>query len=280
MKRLFQIVGIVTLLIGSFMYTDEVATTSKLSDELLNEIKEKSDLYKVSSKNAIIAGNTIIPGINGRKVDVKKSYEKMKKIGYFNEKLLVYRNVLTKVSIKNNKDKYVIGGNSEFKRVSILFKVDNDLDDIAFILDEENVKGTFFITSFFLEKNHNYVIKLLQEGHTMGNLSDNENYSDSDFLWMKAVLTSTKYQKYNYCYTEKPNNEILRICYIQNSYTIIPKTISNRPLSEIKNSLKNGDIIFLKVNDETKKELKSIINYIKARGYEIVSLENMLDERI
>ena len=46
MKKFFRLVGIVTLMVGSFVYTEKVATTAKLSDDLLIEIKSKKDGYK------------------------------------------------------------------------------------------------------------------------------------------------------------------------------------------------------------------------------------------
>ena len=278
MKKLFQVIGIFTLLLGSFMYTDSVTTTSKLSDDLLNEIKEKSSSYRILPKEAIINNNTIITGVNGKEVDIKKSYEEMKKVGYFNDKLLVYKTIVLD-NLKNNTDKYIISGNKDIKWVSLVFKAhdNDDIREIVNIFDEQKVRCTFFITSGFLEKNNNLVIDLLQKGYTIGNLSDNENYNDSDFVWMKTVLINTKFQKYNYCYAEKQNKDILNICNIQKSYTIIPSVSYNNPFVFVKNSLSEGKIMSLKINSETKKDILNIINYVKAKGYEMVSLEKMIN---
>ena len=90
---MFQIIGIITLFIGSFLYTEEVSMTSKTNDELLNEIIDKSVKYKVDPAEAIISDDTIIPGIKGREVNIKESYEKMREVGYFNEKLLIYKDM-------------------------------------------------------------------------------------------------------------------------------------------------------------------------------------------
>ena len=75
MKKTFQAIGIIALLFGSFLYNEEVATTSKISDDLLNESKLKSDNYKTDPKEAIIENGTIIPGVDGTEIDIKKSYE-------------------------------------------------------------------------------------------------------------------------------------------------------------------------------------------------------------
>ena len=281
MKKFFRLVGIVTLMVGSFVYTEKVATTAKLSDELLIEIKSKKDGYKENAIEPIIKEDTIIPGVNGKEVDVEKSYEAMSKIGYFDDKLLVYKPLKVENTLDKNKDKYVINGNNTKMDVTLLFKVDSK-DDITYIIDELNqrsIKATFFIDSTYLEKHHNQIIKLVQEGNTIGNLSNNEDYKDSDFVWMKTILTNIKPQIYNYCYTEKPNKEILRICKIQDSVTIKPSIIiKNNPFLNIKKELLPGAIISVYVNTSLKKELNIILNYITSKGYSIKPLEELLKE--
>ena len=276
MKIFFRVIGIFTLLIGSFIYNEKVATTSKQTDTLLDEIKTKSINYKIEPKEAIIKDNTIIPGINGKQVDIKKSYEKIREIGYFNDKLLVYKQIQIKNKLKNNQDKYIISGNLKKREVSLIFKINNDITSILNILNKE--KGTFYITSTFLENNHNLVIEMLKEGHTIGNLSNNRDYTDSDFIWMKTIITSTKYQKNNYCYAEEENEEIIKICKLHSSYTVMPLVIKDKPFITLKNNLKEGGIYSFEVNNKLKEELPNIINYINAKGYKIKSLENLLDE--
>ena len=105
MKYIFQIIGILTLLIGSFIYSDKVSLASKNADTLLNEIKSKSINYKVEPSEPIINENTIIPGTNGKEVDINKSYNEMRKIGYFDESLLVYKKINIEYPLDKNLDK-------------------------------------------------------------------------------------------------------------------------------------------------------------------------------
>ena len=281
MKKIFQIIGVVTLMIGSFIYTQNVQKASITSDTLLKEIKSKKDGYKENAIEPIIKDNTISPGINGKEVDVKKSYEEMSKIGYFDDKLLVYKKLPVENTLDKNKDKYIVSLNNSKMNISIIFKVasSEDITSIVKILDKKNIKGTFFITSTFLEKHHNQIIDLIERGYTIGNLSNNEDYEDSDFIWMKTIITNIGNQKYNYCLTNKPNKIILNNCKIQNSYTIMTDNIINtRPLTNIKKMLKPGNIIIMKVNEELKKEIEVIVNYIDSRGYNILPLEEGLKE--
>ncbi len=281
MKKFFQIIGLLTLMISSFIYTEKVGTTAKLSDPLLTEIKSKKDGYKENAIEPIIKDDTIIPGVNGKEVDTKKSYESMSKIGYFDDKLLVYKPLEVKNTLDKNKDKYVIGGNNTKMEVTLLFKTkpQDDLTPIINTLNQRKIKATFFIESAYLEKHHNQIINLIQSGHTVGNLSNNENYNDSDFVWMKTIITNIGPQIYNYCYTQKPKKSILKTCNIQNSITIMPKIIiKNNPLLNIKKKVLPGSIISLEVNDSLITQLNAILNYIQSKGYQITSLEKLLKE--
>ena len=280
MKNFFQSIGIITLMIGSFILTDQVQMTSKQSDSLLNEIKSKKDGYKENAIEPFIKDNTIIPGVNGKEVDIDKSYEEMSKIGYFDDKLLVYKTLSVEETLDKNKDKYIVSLNNSKMNITILFKVHKN-DDIAPIikqLDKRKIKGTFFIDSNYLEKHHNQIIELIGKGYTIGNLSNNEDYTDSDFVWMKTIITNIGPQKYNYCYTKNENKTILKNCKLQDSYTIMPKIIKEKPLINIKTHLKPGNIISIEVNEELKKELEVLLNYIESRGYSIKSLEEGLKE--
>ena len=53
-----------------------------------------------------------------KEVDVNKSYEKMKRLGEYNNNLLVFINDLPDISLKDNYDKYIISGNKD--KTSIL----------------------------------------------------------------------------------------------------------------------------------------------------------------
>lgn len=281
MKKTFQIIGVLTLMIGSFILTNEVQTVSKNTDELLSEIKRKKDGYKENAIEPMIKDNTIIPGINGKEVDTQKSYVEMSKIGYFDDKLLVYKPLEVENTLDKNKDKYIIGLNSSQMNICPLFilKGKEDITQILEILKKENIKTTFFITSSYLEKHHNQIIKLVEEGHTIGNLSNDGDYEDSDFVWLKTIITNIGKQKYNYCLTKEKNKKIIKTCKIQESYTVLTnKEINNKPLINIKKFLEPGNIIIINMSKELNGEFQTIINYINSKGYKIKPLEEGLKE--
>lgn len=277
MKKTFEAIGIITLLIGSFMYKEEVSMTAKLSDNLLEEIKTKSINYKIKPIESIITNDTIIPGINGREVDIKKSYNKMKEIGYFNEKLLEYNKIIVKNPLKQNKDKYIISGNKNKKEIALIFKVTKEINSIIKTLNKNNIKATIFVDSAYLEKHHDYIINLIKKGYTIGNLSKNEDYTHPDFIWMKTIIINTGYQKNNYCLTNKKNKKTIKNCQIEDSYTILATPLKN-PFIDIKKSLSNGGIYVINTNNQSSNELENIIKYIKSKGYIIEPLETLLKE--
>lgn len=268
-------------MLGSFILTSKVKMASKQTDNLLNEIKSKKDGYKENAIEPFIEDNTIIPGINGKEVDVEKTYEEMSKIGYFDDKLIVYKTLPVENTLDKNKDKYITSLNNSKMNITIIFKLksNSDVTEIVKELDKKNIKGTFFINSEYLEKHHNQIIKLVQKGYTIGNLSNNEDYDDSDFIWMKTIITNIGNQKYNYCYVDEPNSKVIKMCKLQDSYTILAKNIiKNNPLLNIKKNLKPGNIITIEVNKQTNVEIEAILNYIESKGFTVKSLEEGLKE--
>ena len=96
---------------------------------------------------------------------------------------------------------------------------------------------------------------------------------------MKTIITNIGPQIYNYCYTEKPNKKILKICAIQNSITIMPQIIiKNKPYLNIKKQILPGSIISLDVNSELNSQIEVILNYITSKGYNLKSIEELLKE--
>ena len=141
MKNTFKIFGLITLMCFSFFYTEKVMTVVSEKDPLKIEINDLKDTYKISPNEAVVTKDTIIPGTNGRVVNVDKSYKKMRKNNIFNNNLLEYDDILPEYILSNNLDKYVIKGNINKKEVSILFIIDSDnnLNKIMNILNNKKV---------------------------------------------------------------------------------------------------------------------------------------------
>lgn len=281
LKKIFETIGLLSLICFSFFYTSEISTVVKDNDSIIKQIKQIKDQYKIEPIDAKIEGNTIIPGASGSEIDVNKSYKKMKKINSFNDNLLVYKKIKPSISVNNVYDKYIISGNKTKKEVSVIFTVDNndDISNIISILDEHEVLATFFTDGYWFENNNQMIIDLVEQGHNIGNLGYSSNYNNSSVNWMNAIVKKVANQKDTYCYNISDDPTALDICNNNKSYTIRPTIIvKNNPLIEIKKSLTNGSIISLDVNNTTIKELPLILDYIDSKGFEMVNIENLIEE--
>ena len=108
MKNIIKTISLLVLVCFSFFYTDKVMNIINQKDPLMIKIESLKEEYEVEPVNAMLDQDTIIPGINGRQIDVLKSYEEMKSSGIFREELLVYKDLYPSSLLSNNKDKYII----------------------------------------------------------------------------------------------------------------------------------------------------------------------------
>lgn len=281
MKKFFETIGVISLIAFTFFYTEKTVNVVRELDNIMIEIKKVAPNYYKEAINAKINGDTIIPGINGRKVNEDKSYFSMKKYGAFNSNLLEYIDINPKVTIKNNFNKYVVGANAIKKTTSLIFLVEenDDIIPIINILTKNNIKASFFIDGLWMEENNDLLIDTMKDGHDIGNLSYNKDYSNSAYLWMDTIIKKIGNQQNSYCYVETKLKEVLETCSIYHNYTILPSIIvKNNPALEVKMKLSSGSIISIPINDTSVNELQTIINIIKSRGLDIVKLSEHLSE--
>ena len=120
MKNIIKTISLLSLVCFSFFYTDKVINIINKKDPLMIKIENIKEKYEVKPVNAILNEDTIVPGISGRQIDVLKSYEEMKSSGIFREELLVYKSLYPSSLLSSNKDKYIIKGNNDKNKVSLL----------------------------------------------------------------------------------------------------------------------------------------------------------------
>ena len=281
MKRFFEILGFLSLVCFSFFYTEKTIDVVKEVDDIMITLKEQAPKYQVKAENAKIDGKFMTPGISGKIVNLQKSYEEMKHYGKFHPNLLVYDKVSPEISIKNRYDKYIQTGNPKKRQVSFLFIVDEkgNPSPIIEILKDKKVTGTFFIDGSWLEKNQNELVSLIEGKFTVGNYSYRGDYGHESFVWIDTIIKRVGGQKQSYCLVEKENKKVLSTCKLQKDYTIYPNIImKENPYSELTEQVESGSIILMRLDAQVKKELPLMITYLKQKGYEIVNLEQLLEE--
>ncbi|MBQ7136841.1 MAG: hypothetical protein IJO43_02550 [Bacilli bacterium] len=278
-KKFFSLTGVLTLICFSFYYTDSAVNIVKRNDPIMKEIQSVMVEYEQKSIDATLIDNNIIPGICGLKVNADKSYEKMKKYGSFDEGLLVFEEFLPTINISNNYDKYIVKGNSSKQSVSLVFLMEDTfyIDDILSVLKEKEIKVNFFVTSQIINNDIDVLEKIFLNGHYIELLSD--NYEKNEVKRANKIIKNLTNSKMNYCYSEHENDILISNCKNSKMHSIMPTIItSSFPYNDIKNNVTSGSIISLDNNISLMRELIPIINYLNQKGYDIITLNELLDE--
>lgn len=117
---------LIFLCVFSFYISDTLLLYVENSSPLMQTINEYQNLDEYEPVNAIVDGNTIIPGKKGRVVNKRESYLKMNDFGTFNETFFVYDYIDPEVSLQDNLDKVIIGA---LDKTKIALVVDSDKFD-------------------------------------------------------------------------------------------------------------------------------------------------------
>ena len=126
MTKCFKILITIILFLFSINYTNKCIKLLQQKDPLMKKIQEVEKEYYISPVEPIITKNTIIPEVDGKKINIKKSYQKMKKLGSFNESLLVYETIKPNNSYLDIYDKVIIPRKTN--NISLIFDINNDIN--------------------------------------------------------------------------------------------------------------------------------------------------------
>lgn len=273
MKKLL----IIILLLFSFFYTNKSISIIRNQDPLMKEIIKNKNKFEIKSVNAIVKENTIIPGKQGKEVDLEKTYTKMKQYGTYNESLTVFKEIKPTISIEDNYDKLITSGNKENKNISLIFKVEKDtnITKLLSILNYHNIQVTFFIDGLYIENNN---INNLSN-HQIELLSYNNTIDEITFSSALSYLSYKTNKSPKYCLED--NNNIINLCKELKLHTISPTIIIKKdPYKELKNNLSNSSIILVPINNQIYESLSTSILYIKSKGYNFLTLSELLSENL
>lgn len=281
MKKIIKLTGLVAIIVFSFFYTDKVVEVVREKDSLMIKLESVKDLYKVEAEEAKINKDTIIPGINGRDINIEKSYKKMRELGIFNKDLIDYNITTPKEKLTDNKDKYIISGNSRKQMVSIVFIVDSNkyLEEVEDIANSKEVILNYFVTYEYLLNNSTKITKLTNR--EIYNYGASGNYTPDNLIFANNFISRITKNNAIYCLTKNKDKKLIDLCSNNELYTIYPNIIiDNNPYSEVKEQLKSGSIILMELNNNTKTELGIIIDYIRGKGLKIGGLSSLINEEL
>ena len=280
LKKITRITFILLLSIFSFYYTNKSIELVREQDPIMKKIRNTDNKYNVQPVNAEIKDNTIIPGLTGKEINYTKTYTKMKQYGTYNEVLTTLKEVTPTISIDDYYDKYIISGNPQKRSVALVFKVEKTSPlEIINILNNNNVKATFFVDGYYLENNSKEISNIVS--HELEILNYNGDYDEIYFSSSKDYLESLTNKKLKYCYSDYDKEEVILLCQKLKMHTIVPTIqINNSLFKEIKEQLTNSAIISIPISKNTKDELDTTLKYIKSRGYKLETLEELLNENL
>lgn len=244
---------IIFLCLLSFYYTEQIALYVKSKNPLVQKIEsKKEDLYVNSINSTLIDELYIIPGMNGKEVNVNGSFNTMKELNIYNEDKIVYNQITPNISLKDNKERIIIRGNHHKREVSLIFdKVSN-------------------LTKYLIQKNYKINLLIKEEKYYKEYEMINNSNNEKIYNHIDSYLTNNKINK-NICY--KSNKSLCNDKYIfQESLTINHSNISTNI-----NKITNGEIIFIK-DTLTLTELELLINKIKSQDLSIVPLSTLISE--
>lgn len=274
MKKIVEYSLITILFIFSLIYTERASNIAKREDPIMKSIIKNASSYNIDSVNALVSGDTITPGIRGCVIDINKSYEKMKRINEYRDTLLRYKDLIPEITIDNIYNKYISNGNKKKRQVSIVVNISNDITEINSIASFNKEKINVFIDSVMLETK---LLKVDKEYINIYNGGNNNNYDDITIEWMNDVILDN-YNESKYCINKNKNDDNLVICARNKMHTISPKIIVKQNTYDVKALIENGSIIYFDENNI--KNIDSIIKYVKSKGYEIVFLNELLNENM
>ena len=195
-------------------------------------------------------------------------------------------------------------GNRKQKQVALTFDDGPDnyyTEHILSILEKEKVPATFFVTGKMARKRPDLLIKMVRQGHVIGNHSWNHgNFAKQSLAEIKREIRHTN--RYIYLVTgKKPalfrppygvvNHKVLQTSLDQNLF-IIHWNIDTRDwtgrsstsiLKTIQQKVKGGDIILQHSGgsrrhlDGTVEALPEIIHWLKKPHYQLVTVDQLLN---
>ena len=193
----------------------------------------------------------------------------------------MFSEVIPDESLLEQYDKFIVSGNPFRSDIALLVKVSNitNLEKIYKIFLDKNTLATFFIDGSVIENNMDLIYEMASDGFQLENYGYNDVYSEDNFRWTNNMIFSLTNLEPKFCYSEYRNYEVLELCSKNKMYTVNPTlNVTNNPFYTVKNNLKEGNIISLNLTEETVKELPTIISYINQKGYNLVTLNDIVSE--
>ncbi|HEY4601603.1 MAG TPA: polysaccharide deacetylase family protein [Cerasibacillus sp.] len=276
-------------------------TVSKQNDSLYKEIEQKAKQYDEKPEDAYIDDVwKKTPGRNGVKVNINKSYKKMMKKGMFDESYLVFDEIPPQQSLKDLAASPIYRGHPKKEMVAFLINVSwgtEHVPKILHTLKNNHVKATFFIEGKWAKEHVDYVRMIAEQGHTIGNHA----YNHPDMARMSKQEIESQIVQTNeilHSITEKEpkwfappsgsySNLVVATAHQLKMETILwtvdtidwKKPSVSVMLNRVMNHIHPGATILMHPTPVIENGLEQLIELIKAEGYRIGTIDELLSEK-
>ncbi len=296
------VVSMFVVMLGSFAIPGKAMfqDSSVKNDSLYQKIQTYSKEHEIKPIDAKIDRVwKAVPGYNGLRVDVAASYKKMKKAGEFDENKLVYEEVPPNVHLDDLDPQPIFRGNPEKSMISLLINVawgDEYIPPILKILNDHQVKATFFFDGSWTKKNPDMALMIYKEGHEIGNHA----FSHPDLQQRSRTETLEEIKKTNDVIFEtlkiQPkwfgppsgsfNQQTVDVAHELKMKTILwtvdtvdwKKPSPTDMVRQVVSKVEKGSMILMHPTDPVAQGLGYMITDIKAKGFQLGTVSDLMSE--
>lgn len=270
-------------------------------DSLYKEIKREAALYHEAPDNAYIDQVwEKTPGRNGKTVNIKESYQKMKLDGNYDDTLLVFDEQEPKISLEDLPPAPIYRGHPEKNMIALMINVswgEEYIPDILKTLKQENVKATFFIEGKWANEHKDLVDMIHEQKHLIGNHAynhpDMKNLTESQIKEQieetNDILEAITDESPRYFAPPSGsfNDTVVNIADGLNMETLLwtVDTIDwQNPsvsvmMKRVNDNIHPGATILMHPTASVREGLEEMISDLKGADYEIGTVETLMDEK-
>jgi peptidoglycan-N-acetylglucosamine deacetylase len=279
-----------------------ITTTSEVNRaDLYRKIQAYSDKHEFKPIDAKVDRVwKAIPGYNGLSVNIKASYKKMKANGEFDKNKVVYKEIPPNVHLEDLAPEPIYRGNPQKPMVAFLINVawgNEYIPEILKVLNDHQTKATFFFDGSWVKKNPDLAKKIKEGGHEIGNHA----YSHPDLKQRSMTETTEELQKTNDVIEETlgitpkwfapPSGSFNQVT-IQVADRLDMKTIlwtvdtvdwrkpaTSEMVGRVVSKVENGSMVLMHPTKPTAEGLETMITDIKAKGYKLGTVSELMSEK-
>ena len=283
----------------SGLKTNAIEVTGK-KNSLMSEIEMKAREYEIepidARKDPVWK---VVPGYNGLKVDIKKSYSKMEKEGKFDPEKLVFQQVPPQVHLDDLPPMAIYKGHPEKPMVSFIINVawgNEYLTGMLATLKKHNVTASFFLEGRWVKNNPGMAKMIADAGHEIGNHSFthpnmkqlsaakiNEEIRSTNEVIEAVTGAKTKWFAPPSGYYK---DEVVEIAAAHKLGTVMwsvdtidwQKPSSEKLINRVMGKVHNGAMILMHPTESTAVSLDQLITQIRAKDLQIGTVSDLLSE--